>query len=389
MLTMAAAQWIIGPYIDYQTEAEHFKYKMYVEELEYMQVVVPAFLAFVVGTLWATGKKVVDVQAIRALVMAQPQLPYWLIGIGIVATLAGALVPSALLFVFFLLSNLKYIGLGYLLLTDSKYKWHILAGALLFVLASSIRAGLFHDFILWSILLFFYVSFVKRFSITAKLLILGISFLFLFLLQSVKHEYRMLTWENEYKGDKIELFTSLVLNKLSGIDQAEENQVNDVNTRLNQGWIISLILQRYPEQEPFAEGETVIAAIEASALPRFLASDKRGGGGKETFERLTGLTLLGGTAMGVSLMGEFYGNYGPRGAIISFFVWGVLLNAVYNRFWKLQATLPSIMFWLPLVFLQVIKAESDLVTVLNHLIKSLILVALIIFGSKNFMKIKV
>ncbi|MCK5367335.1 MAG: hypothetical protein KAQ62_02255, partial [Cyclobacteriaceae bacterium] len=41
MLLMASLQWIVGAKISYANEFEHFKYFMYVEEAEYMQLVVP------------------------------------------------------------------------------------------------------------------------------------------------------------------------------------------------------------------------------------------------------------------------------------------------------------------------------------------------------------
>lgn len=40
-------------------------------------------------------------------------------------------------------------------------------------------------------------------------------------------------------------------------------------TRFNQGWIIYCVLQRVPHNEPFARGETIFQALEASFLPEF------------------------------------------------------------------------------------------------------------------------
>ena len=51
MLFIAAAQWIIGPLIEYNTPISHYKYFMYVDQQRYMSYVVPAFGAFALAVL--------------------------------------------------------------------------------------------------------------------------------------------------------------------------------------------------------------------------------------------------------------------------------------------------------------------------------------------------
>ena len=51
MLFIAAAQWVIGPLIEYNTPISHYKYFMYVDQQRYMSYVVPAFGAFSLAVL--------------------------------------------------------------------------------------------------------------------------------------------------------------------------------------------------------------------------------------------------------------------------------------------------------------------------------------------------
>ncbi|MFT6948560.1 MAG: hypothetical protein ACJARP_002994 [Vicingaceae bacterium] len=53
-------------------------------------------------------------------------------------------------------------------------------------------------------------------------------------------------------------------------------ETNKVNSRLNQGWIISKIMDNILQNEEYLGGETVIDALSTSFLPRFLFPDKKG-----------------------------------------------------------------------------------------------------------------
>ncbi|NJK95537.1 MAG: hypothetical protein HC905_12120 [Bacteroidales bacterium] len=159
--------------------------------------------------------------------------------------------------------------------------------------------------------------------------------------------------------------------------EVTNTSTEDFVVRLNQGWIISRIMYYIPAEAPFADGETVNDALSATLLPRFLNPEKTVVGGKEYFERFTGFTLLSSTSMGASLLGEGYANYGYYGAIIFMFFIGIFFRLALNIIYRIADKYPTLILWLPLIFLQVVKAESDLIRVLNHLVKASLLVFLI------------
>jgi len=159
-------------------------------------------------------------------------------------------------------------------------------------------------------------------------------------------------------------------------------------TRINQGWIIARIMSWTPRYEPFANGETIIEALQASFMPRFLFPDKVKAGGRTYFTRFTGKDISDNTSMGLSLLGESYANFGITGGAFFMFVIGFFYNYVIKFIYTIARKRPTMIFFLPLIFLQVVKAETDFSVIINHLFKASIVVALVFWGMKQFFNIR-
>ncbi len=80
--------------------------------------------------------------------------------------------------------------------------------------------------------------------------------------------------------------------------------------------------------------------------------------------------------MGISPLGEAYANYGSAGGIWFMTVFGALFAVVYLAVLNFTARHPSFIFWVPLMFYQAIKAETELLVVINQLSKG----AIVAFG---------
>lgn len=391
MVTMAAFQWIVGPYIDYHNELTHYKYKMYVEEPVYMGFIVPAIIAFKLGT--HTFRHHINLEEIgnrvTALLNEKPSLPYLLIGVGVIAPLLINILPPALRFVFFLLSNLKYVGVIYLLFSESPKRWLIFILLLASTTIASIASGMFHDLLLWAMLTFTFVARELQLSFSVKIAAAVVGMFMAVTIQSVKHEYRELTWRSGYQGNRTTLFINLSLNqwRTGGIVTPVSDQ--DINVRLNQGWIISSIMNHMPEKEPHAGGSTIREALYASFVPRLLDPNKKMAGGQENFIKFTGQQLSEGTSMGISLAGEGFANYGRWGGILFMFLWGIFISWFWRKLEDWSNIFPTLLIWSPILFLQVVKAETELVVVLNHLIKASVLVFGVLWGIKRYLGIRV
>lgn len=385
ILLIAGLQWIIGPLIDYNTPISHFKYYMYVDQLTYMQYVVPAYFVFAIVLIRGVNKKYkIAWWSINDLVQFS-SYGIFIFSAGVVFDIIRPLVPNSLQFVFYLLTNFKFVGA--LLLLFSPIKWHryLFYGSLGYLFFSSLRNAMFHDFILWSAFFYMFWAYKVKPSWKLSLLILLSGFLFGTVIQAVKSEYRSIIWGG-YHGNYLVLFTEIMERKISGGLIESDQDENELNVRLNQGWIISAVMHHTPKSQPYANGGTVKEAFMASLVPRFIFPDKKIAGGVENFEKFTGISLSANTSMGLSIMGEAYANFGVKGGIIFMGFWGIFLVWIWRILInKTQSTLMLIVF-LPLIFLQVVKAETELVVVLNHLIKSILLVFLFFWFIRRVLK---
>ena len=390
-LLLASMQWIIGPFQDYRLENKHYKYFMYVDESTYMTLVVPSMILFSFGALfWVRSnsfKNFLDDLELH-LKSLKPYVAYMLMIGGFACDFLQNSAPGALAFVFFLLSNLKYIGSAYYLYgTQSNARWYVFWGILGLTFISSIKAGMFHDFFLWSVFLFSIAALRLKLSLLSKIFISVVGLFGIYILQSVKGDYREIIWKGKVSGSKYELFFDLVINKLEG-NTNNSDEIGEVNTRLNQGWIISAIMKNVPVKQSFAQGETIEEAIYASVLPRFLNPEKKQAGGRENFKRFTGLELGEGTSMGTSIIGEAYANFGNNGTYVFMLIWGLSLSYYWRILLKISKKNPTLILWIPILFLQVVKAETELVVVLNHLVKSSMLVFGVFWISRNVLKVQ-
>jgi hypothetical protein len=391
MLFISALQWIFGAHQAFGYEYQHDKYYMYVDREVYMAIIVPGFLCFLLGVLLYKSKLSIALvnEQMGDFVKKNPGAPLILVIIGFISPFVGRFMPASLMFVFFLLANLKFIGAAlWLFRQGSTKKWTATVTVLVITLFGSIQAGMFHDLLLWLALLFSFIVLRTNMRLINRVVIVSVGFLFAFLLQSIKSEYRELL----YKGllseqTPTEAFFELIHNRIENMRSlfSDDEYMAELNVRLNQGWIISSIIENVPFSEPYADGETIFEAFQSSLLPRFLAPEKKIAGGRENFERFTGLPLGAGTSMGTSVIGEAYANFGPMGSWIFMFLWGLFLSLGFNKLVSYGKKNPLIYVFLPLIFLQVVKAETELYVVLNHFIKSLILVFGLLWFFKKYL----
>lgn len=389
MAAIASLQWILGPFIDYHNETTHYKYKMYVDEETYMSYIVPAILLFKLGLSIFPVKANLDElgKRVQQLLTNHPRLPFVLIISGFLLPYLSGLLPAALGFVFYLLGNLKYIGVIYLLFSSNPNRWIVFWGTMAFTAIVSIGFGMFHDLLLWAMLTFTFVAYELKLSQLSKLAIAIIGIFVAITIQSVKGEYRGIVWSGAYTGNKTLLFINLAVEGWRTGSIVNPSSDVDMNVRLNQGWIISSIMNNIPEKEPFANGTSITESLIASLVPRILVPDKKTAGGRENFRKFTGLHISEGTSMGISLAGEGYANFGKSGGMIFLFVWGVLVGWFWQKLVNLRHVYPTLLIWSPIIFLQVIKAETEFAVVLNHMLKASILVFMVIIIIRKHWKI--
>ncbi|WP_187260568.1 hypothetical protein [Pontibacter beigongshangensis] len=392
---IASLQWIIGPILSYYTGIVHPFYGMQVPEEEYMSFVLPGVMFYHFGL----SLPIIGVSHIPKIVINDLENEtsnkikgaYYLIALGFFASFAYSFAPGSLAFFFVLLSNLKFIGCFYLYLSNAKNK-KILYFIYSSLLLQSLAAALFHDLLLWSMFFLFIYCIKNKVSIKTRFSVLVIGFFMVFVLQSVKYQYRTIAWTDTTLDtfDQVELFFSMVGERLTSPEILFDVEANEVTiTRLNQGWIITRVMNYVPYIRPYADGETIEEAFSAAFLPRFLYQNKAVAGGREKMVRFTGIELQQGTSMNISLIGEGYGNFGRSGGVVFMFLIGIAFSLILRYILKLSLRNPTYIFWIPFLYMQVVKAETDLTTTLNYIVKASIVMVIVFYGFRRILKIDI
>ncbi|MGJ8592098.1 MAG: hypothetical protein ACSHXF_06100 [Aquaticitalea sp.] len=384
MLVIAGLQWIIGPLIEYNANFHDPKYYMYVNQQTYMGFVVPAYGLFSISVMAITRKYNVSISDIIDF-KKYSSYGVTILFVGLAFDILGFVLPGGLGFLVFLMASFKYVGAIILFFSDKRAHRYIFYGAILLLMYTALRKALFHDFILWSTFFYMFYAIKSKPSPRLKLFTVIGGFIMLTTIQAVKADYRELL-KSGSDVNFVTLFFGSVSQKYESGYLNEEEETASLNVRLNQGWIISAVMDHVPRNLEYADGETVQEAIVASIVPRFLNPNKKEAGGQDNFERYTGLPLSEDASMGLSIIGEFYANFGVWLGVLAIGIWGFFLAFVWKKLISNTYKAPLLIFFLPLIFLQVVKAETELVVVLNHLIKSIIAISIFFWLTKKYLK---
>ena len=206
----------------------------------------------------------------------------------------------------------------------------------------------------------------------------------IFLLQSIKADYRKVIWSNKSENinrNKVDVFYNAVSTKL-GEEDLTKNETNMERflERLNTGFITAKVFKHTPSKQEFSNGEELSSDLVAVLLPRFLFPNKKkveGSDNREKLYKYAGKKIGEGTIMRVGAVADSYLNFGLVGGSIFMFVFGLILN--YLLLWmKFQSIrFPLIIFWIPIIFTFVVRM-SDFIVLINSVFKILILLLIFI-----------
>lgn len=363
--SLACLQWLVGPIWYYLGEYNLKSMGMAVDAQTYFKLALPGTAAFAVGLL-SIGR---SIDQMNLLLRLDRSRFFWIGSLLNIVAAAGdvgaRVVPDSLAFALLLVSQLRYVGFLYLLFSPNHWAKPIAALSLLPLLNSTAESAMFHDLLLWTGILFCYWFAMRRRSLVSKVAILVASSLLAFTIQGIKESYRSKVWE----GKEASMAEDVSRFWQYDIRMNREDILENAMTRMNQGWIVSCIQAFVPVIEPYAHGETVRDAVAAALLPRFVSENKAKAGGRVNFVRFTGIPLNETTSMNISLLGEGYANFGRTGAIIFLGTVGLGMAGIFLLAVRWTAKHPLFLFWIPLIFYQGIKAETDLTEILNQIVK--------------------
>jgi hypothetical protein len=361
---------------------------MPVKEDVYFSFALPAVAAFTIALCWPIKKRNVDdegqhmfnhINRIKAILETQPNIGKHILFIGLISSLAAPFLPVSLQFVGNLLAWSSFAGILYIYFSPRlKYRALILTVFVCLILEQAVLQGMFTIVAYMGLTIFSFLFLRRKTAMWKKLSIFIVSGFMLILIQSIKTNFRQLTWYQGFSGNKTALFAGLLTDKLdAGFNLFTPASFFPLYYRANQGFNIGLVMRKIPETKPFDNGNKLAIDLASSVVPRFLWPDKPKAGGKYNMKYFTGLNIVG-YSTDVGPLGEAYGSFGVMGGIVFMFVLGLFIRWAYSLVFSVSNKIPLVILWIPVLFYQVTySAENDTLQILNSLTKGAFLIFLL------------
>lgn len=397
----ACISYLLVPLITYSMFGKHNKLAalwqtyMTIDKEEYFRLALPGTLALIAG-LWAPSwiKTPVDdgqlVVNIKKYLTNKSLIGILMIMTGILAVPFVEWTPPSVSAIFYFVSQLTYIGVIYLLHSNLQLKGVAIVFIVILMVVQSIVTGMYGELVYWSVMgVILLVMNKASWTMPRKLILLGSGIIALFLIQSIKHEYRDKVWKGAERGNDPALYFSLIMDRVK--DPAtifDPERLYKVVVRANQGYLVARTMDYVPKHEPFAHGETILSSFASSFVPRFLWPDKPKVGGQENICRFLGDCGRYNYSYNIGQLGEAYVNFGVIGGCIWMFFYGYILNTLLNLFRFLSLKRPTVLLWTPLLFYPAMVVETDFLTFINTFVKGAMFCGACYLLFRLFLKIR-
>lgn len=398
----AIVQWLAVTVAIYEIFNQHnelaalWETFMNIPAKEYFYFVLPGTIMLIIGlkfpTLWQSPPNHYQlIQNVKIYLQDKGKIGLWMCGIGISVIFFVPFLPEVVRAIFYLFAQLLYVGLFYVLFSSYRRKTLILIIVLGITLIQSIMAGMYGELVFWSLLFIIMYLMDHHVSIFTKIAIISFSVVMIFLLQSIKLEYREQTWAKGYvRNSDFSYFFQLIGEKIS--DPAsifEPDRMFNMAIRANEGFWISEAMDYVPKYEPFAGGETILTSAAAAVIPRIFWPNKPRTGGHDNMVRFLGLPKETESTFGISAIGEGYVNFNKTGGIIFMFFYGLIFNFFFHRCLRMAQKHPTLILWVPLLFISPLNVETDFLSTTGALIKSIMFAWFIYTFSRIILRIRI
>jgi hypothetical protein len=352
---------------------------------------IPAFISFMIGIglLFNSKDFIINEKLLSIYLYNNKKIPFIFIFIGFISKFCINIITPSLQFYFVLLSSFIYLGVFILIFAKHKYAIILTIFVYLFSGYTSLSSGMFHDFLIWSIMLLLVLSFKYKFKNKNKFLFLLFFVIFIFFIQGIKDVLRLKIWSND---EKISITTIVnVLNEIKNLNGGVFTLKNlgPTAVRFNQGWITTLAMSRVPYEVNHTYGKLTETYLSSAILPRFLNEKKLNAGDQQIFENYTGLELQPGTSMGLGLFTDAYIEFGNLGACLYVFIIGLFYSLIIRTFITISKyNYPILIFFILFIFNFTIRPDNETQTAFGYLFKSIILVFTLFLFFKKYFKSK-
>ena len=356
-----------------------FRY-MPVPQDVYFNYALPAVAGFSLFLCWPiSGKKSSDydlplkrlIENVKGVLIGNQRYGIYLMIAGVVISVFVQSLPTSLQYVFTLFYFSAFAGSMYVFFAAPfRFKKLILISFGLFILAASLRNGMFTIIAYMGMTMFSFFFLGRRIAMWKKLLAFTVAVFLITLIQSIKPEYRQMLKKN-YEANKVDVFTDLIAKRLTNMDEyITADAFFQMHYRANQGYNMGLVMRRFPGMVPHDNGARLLVVIASAFVPRVLWPDKPEAGGVASMKYYAGIKIAG-FSTNVGPLGEAYGSFGVTGGILFMMGLGLFIRFAYSRVFVIAKKLPLIVLWIPVLFYQITySAENDTLQILNSLVKS-------------------
>lgn len=380
IISITAIQLLVGPFLQYY----YFKFEVFgimnVDALTYYSYALPCMLMLHFGLEIFYPQKNFEVNLFEVLSKKRKEIEirgFFLIIFGYLAyavsKLADGLGP--LDFIIHLITFCRFIGFLYVWFSGSKFTFLAFIIVLVPFTIEAINESMFvHIIVFFTILMTIY--YMKHRTSKLKIyMIFIVSSILLILMQSVKYAYRNTINEDDFEGSKTILFTQSVIDQIKNLNTPNLKELlGTVNVRINQGWILSDIIDNLQGEPDKIKPEYFKKEAFGIVLPRFIFPDKPVVGDHEKFYDFTGRRLTKRVAMSVGIMGDGYGNFGALGGMVYCFGFGLFLGWIFKIWNKLSLIYPTLFVWGVLIFFYCMRAGDESYIIVNWIVKSSVFV---------------
>jgi len=308
---------------------------------------------------------------------------------GVGFSLISEFFPSEIAFFIYLFSLIRYVGaFGLYSLNAKKYLKYVV-GILGYEFINSLRYGMFHDFVMWTIFFLIYYMYLKKISSFQKIILMLVAFLAIFFIQNSKGTYREALGRQEVSGISTFINSAKLIENTNQTDNYlySVSFINSI-TRINQGWILASVVDNMDRYRNFQGLKVLFEYLKASFLPRILVPDKIRAGDKTIFNQFSGSRINEGTSMGLGVFGDGYVAYGEFGV----FIFGLCFGSCFAIIFKIvngwTNVSPFFFLFIFPILNYAIRPDCELQTVLGHIIKSLFIYGLFVNYYKGYFKKK-
>lgn len=401
-ILMGIFQLLIMPMIVYRVyNNEYFVqdlyYDMSVPEETYYSFMVPALICMIIGMKLpllsgqaATRRIQEAVAASKTYLLGKSNLGVLLMIVGFVSGILEVFIPGELKYVAYLFGKLLFVGVFYILYSEIPNKIFYIIGGSVALLAQALTQGMFGELVFTILLGVLLFLLGRNIHFSRKLALVIVGAVLVLLLQSIKGEYRAYAWYGKGGGElsNTQAFLKILRDRIEDPSMFfDRYTMFPTVNRFNQGMIQGKVMAYVPAQRPFSGGSTIVTTLAASFVPRVLWPDKPVAGGHWNMEYFTGF-IIEGYSMNVGPFGESYGNFGLSGGIYFMLVYGLFFNFAIFLLLRIARRRPTIILWFPVLFLNSIQVETDILMTVNSLIKNSIFIWICYWAAERFLRLK-